>query len=224
MRYLFALILGFGGLAILLWLGFWQLDRLAWKEGKLAEIDGRMQAEPVALPPTPVEVEHSYLRVLVTGDLTGDEIHILTSQKNVGPGFLVISKLVLGDGRAVLVDLGFVAEARKAEARPEGAIEVTGNLLWPNEVDPRFTPDPDLGRNIWFARDLPAMAKALGAEPILVVASAARPAPENMPKPIRVATNIPNDHLEYAVTWFSMAVCWLAMTVYLIWRIRRRTI
>lgn len=224
MRYLFALVLGLGGLAILLWLGFWQLDRLAWKEGKLAEIGARMQAAPVAVPIAPVEAEHNYLRVRAQGALTGEEVHVLTSQKNVGPGFLVVSKLVLEDGRVVLADLGFVLEARKKDVRPVGLIEITGNLLWPNEVDPRFTPDPDLDGNIWFARDVPAMAEAIGADPILIVASALKPDAENLPTPIRVAANIPNDHLEYAITWFSMAACWLAMTVYLIWRIRRRTI
>lgn len=224
MRYIFALVLGIGGAAVLLWLGFWQLDRLAWKEAKLAQIDARMMADPVAVPQSVQEARDNYLRVVATGDLSGEELHVLTSQQFVGPGFLVVSKLRLADGRAVLVDLGFVPEARKTEERPLGAIEVTGNLLWPDEVDPLFTPQPDLAKNIWFARDLPAMAAALDAEPVLIVASAIRPAPKNMPKPVRVAANVPNDHLEYAITWFSLAAVWLAMTGYLIWRIRRATV
>ena len=224
MRYIFALVLGLGGAAVLLWLGFWQLDRLAWKEGKLAEIGTRMAAEPVTVPGVPEEAAHNYLRVIATGDLTGEEVHVLTSQKFVGSGFLVVSRMELTDGRAVLVDLGFVPENRKGEARPEGAVEIVGNLLWPNEVDPLFTPEPDREKNIWFARDLPEMAAALDAEPLLIVASAVRPAPANMPEPVRVAANVPNDHLEYAITWFSLAAVWLAMTGYLIWRIRRATV
>lgn len=223
MRYLFALILGFGGLAVLLWLGFWQLDRLDWKETKLAEIDTRMAADPVPVPAQPEAAQHNYLRVTASGVLTGDELHVLTSEKFVGPGFLIVSKLTLPDGRSVLVDLGFVPEAEKDQARPMTEIIVTGNLLWPNEVDDWFTPDPDRSRNIWFARDLPAMAAAVDAEPVLIVASAVQPAPENMPSPVRVAANVPNDHLEYAITWFSLAAVWLAMTVFLIWRIRRST-
>lgn len=224
MRFMFALVLGLGGAALLLGLGVWQLDRMAWKEGRLARIEARMAAEPVALPDTPREAEDNYLRVVATGDLTGQEVHVLASQPFVGPGFLVVSRIVLPDGRAVLVDLGFVPQDRKDEARPLGAVEVVGNLLWPNEVDPLFTPKPDKAKNIWFARDLRDMAATLDAEPLLIVASAVRPAPANMPEPVRVAANVPNDHLEYAITWFSLAAVWLAMTGYLIWRIRRATV
>lgn len=222
MRYLFAVVLGIGGALVLLSLGFWQLDRLAWKEERLARIDQRMAAAPVALPDSPQEARDTYLRVAVSGVLGGEEIHVLTSQKNVGPGFLVIARMVTQEGREILVDLGFVPEAGKTAPRG-GRISVEGNLLWPNEVDPWFTPDPDLEGNRWFARDLPAMAAALGTEPVLVVASATTGA-AGLPEPQRVAANIANDHLEYAITWFSLTVVWLAMTGLLIWRIRRRRI
>ena len=91
---------------------------------------------------------------------------------------------------------------------------------------PRYfaQPEPDRTGNIWFARDLPVMAAALGTAPVLVVASGIRPDPPHMPEPLRLAANVPNDHLEYAITWFSLAAVWLAMTAYLIWRIRRRTV
>ena len=224
MRYIFALVLGIGGVAVLLWLGFWQLDRLDWKEAKLAEIGTRMTADPVAVPEAASEAADNYLRVRAEGRLVGPEIHVLTSKKFVGPGFLVIRKLELADGRAVLVDLGFVPEDQKTTDRPEVEVAVTGNLLWPNEIDPWFTPEPDLPGNRWFARDLPAMADTLGATPLLIVASAVDPAAPPMPEPVRVAANVPNDHLQYAITWFSLAACWLAMTAYLIWRIRRRTV
>jgi surfeit locus 1 family protein len=223
-RMILPLLFGIGGVAVLLWLGVWQLGRLDEKETVLAEVARRMAVEPQDVPVLPDRGAHNYLQVLALGDLIGDEAHVLTSEEFVGPGFLVISKLVLGDGRAVLVDLGFVPEARKTEERPQGAVEVVGNMLWPNEVDSAFTPAPDLGKNIWFARDLPAMAAHLGAEPIMIVASAVRPAPANMPKPIRVASNIANDHLEYAITWFSLALVWMGMTLYLLWRIRQRTV
>ena len=223
-RMILPLLFGVAGLAVLLSLGMWQLQRMAWKEGVLARVAARMEAEPVAVPAVPEIEVHNYLQVRAVGVLSGDEAHVLTSEKFVGPGFLVVSKLRLAEGREVLVDLGFIAEVRKNEARPVGQIEVVGNMLWPNEVDGTFTPEPDLGKNIWFARDLPAMADHLGAEPVMIVASSVTPLAEGMPKPIRVASNIPNDHLEYAITWFSLAVVWLGMTLYLLWRIRRRTI
>ena len=223
-RMILPLLFGIAGLAVLLSLGVWQVQRMAWKEQVLARVEARMKAEPVAVPDVPIFEAHNYLQVRATGRLVGGEAHVLTSEKFVGPGFLVVAKLRMDDGREVLVDLGFIAEVRKNEARPGGPIAVIGNMLWPNEVDGTFTPDPDLAKNIWFARDLSAMADHLGADPVMIVASAVTPLAEGMPKPIRVASNIPNDHFEYAITWFSLALVWLGMTLYLLWRIRRRTI
>ena len=88
--------------------------------------------------------------------------------------------------------------------------QVTGLLLWPNETD-SFTPEPDLGRNIWFARDVPAMAQALDTEPVLIVAQAHEL--DEWPCPRRRAPNLPNNHLEYAITWFSPRGVWAGMTV-----------
>ncbi|MCP5075172.1 MAG: SURF1 family protein [Rhodobacteraceae bacterium] len=222
-RYIFPLVLGIVGTAILLGLGSWQVQRLQWKQGMFNAVEMRLQADPVRVPADANEMRDNYLHILTTGRLLGEEIHVLTSRKFEGPGYLIVSQFK-SDGRVILVDLGFVLEARKTEERPLGEVEITGNLLWPNEVDKNFTPEPDIEKNIWFARDLPAMAQHLSAEPVLIVASAVRPMPDNMPDPQQVAANIPNDHLEYAITWFSLALVWMGMTVYLLWRIRQKTL
>ena len=216
-------IFGAAGVAVLLWLGAWQLQRLAWKQAMLDQVAVRMEAAPVRIPADANAARDNYLHILTSGRLVGEELHVLTGRKLAGPGFLVISKFE-ADGRVVLVDLGFVPETRKDEARQAGDVEITGNLLWPDEVDAWFTPAPDLAGNIWFARDLPAMAAHLSADPVLLVASAIRPMPGNMPDPIQVAANIPNNHLQYAITWFSLAIVWIGMTGYLLWRIRRNTV
>lgn len=108
---------------------------------------------------------------------------------------------------------------------PEQAdpVTVTGNLHWPEEVD-GFTPEPDLARNIWYARDVDALAARLEADPVLIIARdlSVSDAPLT---PLPVDTSgIPNDHLNYAITWFSLAALWLGMTLYLLWRIRRKPI
>jgi surfeit locus 1 family protein len=100
-------------------------------------------------------------------------------------------------------------------------VTITGTLHWPNESD-SFTPAPDTARNIWFARDVPAMARALGTGPVMVVARSDT-GDGIMPVPVDTA-GIPNDHLNYALTWFGLAVVWAGMTGLLLWRIRRRTI
>jgi len=92
-------------------------------------------------------------------------------------------------------------------------VTITGNPHWPDEID-GFTPAPDLAANIWCARDVPALAEALGTEPVLIVArQMSQDRAPVTPLPVDTA-GIPNDHLEYAVTWFSLAAIWVAMTAY----------
>jgi surfeit locus 1 family protein len=218
-RLIAPLAFGLGGIAILLSLGVWQLQRLAWKEGILAEIAARTEAAPAAIPAAPTEAEHEYLRVAAAGALEPGELHVYTSAPPRGVGYRVIAPFRLEDGRLVLLDRGFVPIADKDAIRPPGAIRVEGSLLWPDETD-SFTSPPDREKNIWFARDVPLMAEALGTEPVLV-AAAATDDPEG-PMPMPPGVNIRNDHLEYAVTWFGLAAVWALMTVYLLWRIKRR--
>ena len=217
-----ALIFGLAGAALLIGLGVWQMQRLAWKEAILAEIAAKIGAEPVALPHAPVtETEDlRYLPVTVSGRFTNEALRVLVSRKQQGAGVRVIEVLEAPDGRRVMVDRGFLPDVRKDEPLSAGAITVTGNLHWPDEVD-SFTPPPDAKAGLWFARDVPAMAAALKTEPVLVVAASdtgdgIQPMPAD-------TSGIPNDHLGYAIQWFGLATVWLGMTVYLLWRIRRRT-
>jgi len=170
-RMIIPLLFGLIGCAILLSLGTWQVQRLAWKEGILAEIEREIAAAPVALPQAPKVEAHKYLPVEVSGNLTSEELHVLFSIKNQGPGYRVISKFITVQGRAIMVDRGYVPTPRKVEDRTAPNVTLQGNLHWPNEVD-GFTPEPDIEGNIWFARDIPAMAAALGTEPTLVVVRA----------------------------------------------------
>ncbi|WP_195818612.1 SURF1 family protein [Roseobacter sp. MH60115] len=211
-RLVFFLIFGLGGAAILIGLGTWQVQRLAWKEGIIATIDERIAADPVALP-TDLDVDRdAYLPVQVTGVLGTDYLRVLVSQKQVGAGYRIIRPMMRDAGR-IMIDMGFIpvsaADDLSVEEGPP--VTITGNLQWPQETD-GFTPEPDLAENIWFARDVPAMAAALGTEPVLVVR---RDAPQSggpvTPMPVDTSA-IPNDHLQYAITWFSLSAIWLAMT------------
>lgn len=223
-RYLFPLILGLGGIAILLSLGVWQVRRLQWKEALLATINGRLSAAPVDLGtlPTPDPVKDRYRAVIATGTTAGQGLMVLSGRKDSGAGYEVIDALTMTTGRRVLIDMGFVPEADRARARPARTLTVTGNLDWPAEVD-SYTPAPDLTANVWFARDVSVMAEKLQTEPVLVVLRTSDPAdPTILPTPVDTS-GIPNDHLGYAITWFSLAAVWAGMTAYLLWRIRQRT-
>ncbi len=216
------LVFGIVGVAILVSLGIWQVQRLAWKEGVLAEIEGRIGAAPVAIPEAPDPEADRYLSVEATGRIAPDYIRVLVSQRRIGAGYRIISPFET-DGRRILIDRGFIRTDADLPPPRDADVTVTGNLHWPDEID-SFTPDPDLGANIWFARDVPALAQALDTEPILLIARDMSQS-EGALTPLPVDTSgIPNDHLNYAITWFSLALLWLGMTLYLLWRIRRRTI
>ncbi|UWR23417.1 SURF1 family protein [Sulfitobacter sp. S190] len=217
---LYLLIVGLGGLAILLWLGFWQVQRLDEKLGIIADIDARIAAEPGPLPANPGAEADSYLPVSVTGSFGEGYLRVLVSQKDIGAGYRIISPFTTDEGRTIMVDRGFVPVAREDIPAPAEDVTLSGNLQWPREID-SFTPEPDLTDNTWFARDVPAMAAALTTEPILLVARDT--SFSDLPVvPLPVDTSaIPNDHLQYAITWFSLAAIWAAMTVAFILRLRR---
>ncbi len=215
-RTLFLLIFSLAGLGVLLWLGTWQVQRLAWKQEILSEIDSRIAAEPVPLPQQVSEDADKYLPVTISGDMEPGEIHVLVSVKQVGAGYRIIQSFSTED-RTILVDRGFVPTTAKQTERSTGPMEVTGNLHWPDEID-SYTPEADIDSNIWFARDVPNLAAALGAEPILLIARS-QTDPGVTPLPVDTA-GIPNDHLQYAITWFGLALVWAAMTGYFLWRNR----
>ena len=221
-RMIVPLIFGIVGVAILVSLGSWQLRRLAWKTEILAEIAARLEAPPGPVPATTSPEADRYLHVRTSGEILPGEIHVYTSAPPRGVGYRVIVPLRLADGRSLLLDRGFVPIDEKDVPRHLGPITVEGNLDWPRETDSLFTAAPDLAKYIWFARVVPAMAAALGTEPLLLVTSASDdPA---APQPLPVTVNLPNDHLGYALTWFGLALVWAGMTLYLLWRIKRRTV
>ena len=219
-RMILPLLFGLIGAAALLSLGLWQLDRLAWKEAALADITARLVAAPLALPTNPDPVADRYLPVTASGRFTGESLEVLVSRKEIGAGVRVI-EVFETQGRRILVDRGFVADAARRAPRGSDALAVAGNLHWPDEVD-SFTPAPDLKTGLWFARDVPGMAARLTTEPLLIVARDPT-APGIEPMPVDIST-IPNNHLGYAVQWFGLCAVWLVMTAYLLWRIRRRTV
>ncbi|MCF3972875.1 SURF1 family protein [Paracoccus salsus] len=219
-RYLFPAVLGAVGCAILISLGMWQLQRMAWKEDMLAQIRARIEAPAVPLPER-IDPGMKYMPVTVSGTTTGDEIDVLSGSKEQGGGYQVVSRFLTDDGRAILLDRGFIPQQARHMDRGPVRLKVRGNLHWPEERS-GSTPAPNLDENIWFARDVPAMAKALDTEPILVVASVVEGDAQGV-EPIPVAIEgIPNNHLSYALQWFMIAVAWAGMTLGLIWRIRQR--
>jgi surfeit locus 1 family protein len=219
LKYVFPVVLGLVGITILLLLGIWQLQRLEWKTNLLSNIERKIMADPVPLIENLIEVKDQYSSVTLEGIIKPGEIHVLTSIKNMGPGFLVIVPLELLDGKIIMLDRGFIPEVEKNLDRSLGRVKLIGNLLWPNETD-SFTPAPDVKKNMWFARDLEKMSNHLKTDQVLVVMRQSEPV--GKPLPQRIGIHIANDHLGYAITWFSLALVWFGMTILLLYRIRKQ--
>ena len=221
-RIWFIVFIGFAGTACLLYLGKWQLDRLHWKLDVLQKIDQKISAAPVPLPAEPSESVHKYLSVEISGQFMRESIRVLASKKRFGAGYRVIH-VFRTNGRRLLVDLGFVGLETDYDIDLISDISLVGNLHWPDEVD-SFTPEPDLENNIWFARDVERVAYALQTEPILIILKESTLKDKNInPMPIDT-THIPNDHLQYAITWFSLAIIWALMSCLFIWTTRQKAV
>ncbi|MCQ0092194.1 SURF1 family protein [Roseovarius sp. M141] len=214
------LLFGLLGAAVLVSLGVWQMQRLAWKQAILADIELRIAGTSNALPVRIDPERDKYAPVAVVGNLAAPELHVLVGAKDLGAGYRLIQPVEIGT-RRIMVDRGFIPLNAKDRPRSLGPVRLIGNLHWPQEVD-GYTPSPDVEKGIWFARDVPAMAAALGTEPVLLVVRRQEGgAPAGItPLPVGSA-GISNDHLQYAITWFSLAFIWLVMTGYLLWRMRR---
>jgi len=218
-KILFPLILGVAGCGVLISLGTWQVERLAWKEGILAGINSRLSAVPAPLSTDVTELADEYTRVTLSGTPTGEELHVLVSGTEAGTGYRVISKVETDLG-AVLVDQGLLAIDNKDAEPLIAPMQIDGTLIWPDDQNAQ-TPAPDLAANIWFARNVETMAATLDTLPLMIVSSRTAPSdPRLSPLPVNTST-IKNDHWEYAVTWFLLAIVWAIMSLYLILRTLR---
>lgn len=217
-RYIGPVLVGVIGVAILISLGVWQLERLKWKEAKLDAINAMLGAAPVDLAPQVSMEADRYRGVKVAGRFTGEAALKLDSLDGQ-PGKRVIAVLEMAGGRRLLIDRGVWPDGSAGDPTRAHEADVVGNLDWPQETD-SYTPPPDPRTGLWFARDVPAMAKALHTEATLIVAR--EPTGDGItPVPLDTSA-IPNDHWQYAMTWFSLACVWFVMTVFLLWRIRQQ--
>ena len=133
------------------------------------------------------------------------------------PVFHVLTPLILADGRALIVDRGIVPQDRRdPKTRQAGQLSgirhVTGVWRTPDPAN-LFTPKPDIAKREWFSRDVEAMARLDGAKlaaPVVVEADAT-PNPGGWPKGGQTVVSLPNNHLQYAITWYLMALGLLAV-------------
>jgi surfeit locus 1 family protein len=235
--------------AILLGLGTWQVQRLAWKNDVIARIDSRIGAAPVALPPAraweSLDVEDwEYRPVTLTGrfdHVAETRVYTALTEPQTdtegafkGPGFWVMTPLVLvgdtpGEAGIVIINRGFVPQGRATpQARgetepPQGVLTITGLLRAP-ELRVPFAPENNAAADDWYLRDPADIAAARGLErvaPFTVDAAAIHTPAGGLPQSGETRISIRNNHLQYAITWYALAVVLLLMSVLWLRRDRR---
>jgi surfeit locus 1 family protein len=228
-------VLSLGALAVLLALGTWQVQRLHWKEGLIATIDARISSEPRSLEDVQTRLtttgDVDYWPVTVGGEFRHEgERHFFATHQGQS-GYYVYTPLQLDSGRFILVNRGFVPfELKEQETRPEGQVEgrrtITGLARNRLDAKPSFiVPDNDPSKNVFYWKDLGTMAATSGvgaAEDYLPFFIDADDAPNPGGLPVGGVTIIeqPNNHLQYAVTWYGLAAALVAVLG--AWLLRQR--
>ena len=229
-------ILVLAGIAVLVSLGNWQLRRLAWKEELIANATER-PSSPVEELPTPSVwpeldiTETEYRPYRLRGRFLHDkEALVFTSLGDPngefgGPGYWVVTPFALQSGGTVLVNRGFAPQDRhrpedRGETLDAEPVTVTG-LLRPNEERNIFTPADRPADNIFFARQIDPIAAAKGLEgpvaPFTIDLLAAETPPGGLPQAGETRMRFTNTHLQYAITWYGLAIALAAVFASFAW-------
>jgi len=201
-------------LALLVGLGVWQLERLQWKLGLIAEMNSHMTAPPVSVDQAlRLGKGAEYHRVALDGRFdNAKEAYVFTTVDDGAAAYHVVAPFTLDDGRMLLVDRGFVPpELKSPSSREAGELAGERHVIgvWRTPDPPGvFTPAPDLAHRVWYSRNVKGIAKASAlalAAPVIVEADKS-PNPGGWPKGGQTIVNLPNDHMQYAITWFGLAL------------------
>jgi surfeit locus 1 family protein len=216
--------------AILIGLGTWQIQRKAWKEGLIAALDAQLAAPPIPLPapaawPSLDRAADEYRRVTFSATFDNSKEALVFAAPSSfrpdidGPGYWVFTPARLPDGKVVIVNRGFVPDGRqdpksRTQGQITGPVDILGSMRWP-ETRHWFTPSDEPAKNLWFAADPQAMAaaKGLGAVAPFYVEQESPIPPGGLPKPGKLMVTLPDNHLQYALTWYGLAlvlVIWFA--------------
>ncbi|MEI4471686.1 SURF1 family protein [Frigidibacter sp. MR17.24] len=207
-------------------LGIWQVQRLAWKTDLIARTEARLAADPVPAPgpadwPGITPARDEYLKVTVTGTLMNTTDTLVQAVTDRGAGFWVMTPMATEEGWTVLVNRGFVpADRREPGYRdyPEGTRTITGLLRLP-EPGGAFLRANDPQADRWFSRDVAAIAQARGLGQVApyFIDAAAGPDAAALPVGGLTVVSFRNHHLQYALTWFGMALGTL-LCAGIVWR------
>jgi surfeit locus 1 family protein len=200
-------------------LGTWQVKRLAWKEGLIAEIEMRMKSPPEPLASiedrykTAGDVD--YFPVSLSGTVQNAQEQYFLSTYDGQSGWNIYAPLQLADGRIVMLNRGFVPydlrdPAKRPASRAEGVQSISGLARNPLNGKPSsITPDNDAKSNTWYWKDLSGMAAnaQVPADKLLpfFVDDWTQENAGQLPVTRTTIVSLPNNHLQYALTWYGLA-------------------
>jgi surfeit locus 1 family protein len=201
-------------------LGIWQVQRLFWKLDLIERVDARVHAAPAPLPTNldalrPQDIE--YRRVRVSGRLQNDRQTFVDALTELGPGDWVVTPLQTSQG-TVLINRGFVAKGmREKVSSPAGVVNITG-LLRLSEPGGRFLRANRPAQDLWYSRDVAAIARkrGLGSTAPVFIDADATPNLGGYPVGGLTVVKFRNAHLVYALTWFGLAALCVAGLVLLL--------
>lgn len=224
--------------AILIALGTWQMQRLEWKENLLANIEQRLTANPVSiqdlidLANTGDDFEYQPVTLQGVFDHT-KERHFFATHNGFS-GYYIYTPFT-GDFGTVFINRGFVPfDFKDPKMRLKGQVtdrvSITGlarKML--DEKPSSVVPENDIAANIYYWKDLRSMAQTTGLEfdnqdlnKFFIDADEA-PNPGGFPQGGVTIIDLPNNHLQYAFTWYGLAATLLCVVVIFLFRRKSAT-
>ena len=200
------------GLVALVALGTWQLQRLTWKENLIESIDAARIATPVPLD----AALGDFKRVHFKGTILEAASVCIFGTNSVGDvGLFQLHPVRHDNGSVLLVNMGWINRDKHCD-RYEGSketVDIVG-ILRASQEPSRFTPPHDVENRIWYLADLQEM-RAYYDYPTLLpyFLDAVVLGDDVEPRESLMRLTLTNNHLQYAITWFSLAMTLLIIYV-----------
>ena len=194
-------------------LGTWQLYRLQWKTALISEITFGLDSTPVKYSNT---IKKNYQRVVSEGKFNfEDQIYLYSLNESGKPGYDVITPYKTLKNENVLVNRGWINKNLKGNLEinlKENEVKITGLLreIYKANI---FKPKNDLKNNIWFSLEANDLKELTGKQFPNFMIFLEKPT-NKVPAPKKVSIDVPNNHLKYAITWYSIAISILFYYLY----------
>ncbi len=193
-------------------LGTWQLYRLQWKQDLISQIDKGLKSTPIKYSN---KIKNDYQRVVLNGKFNyKNQIYLYSLNAKGQPGFDVITPFKTIEGDNVLINRGWINKEmkNKTEINLSNKSEIFG-LLRKIVKKNIFKPENDTEKNIWFSININQIKKITGknfSNHVVFLEDNLT----NLPVPKKITIDVPNNHLKYAITWYSISISILFYFLY----------